>query len=517
MDSFALDKTEKKMIAAIEDGDIGYFKKHMDIFKTSDFIFSNNKPAISYAMNNGKAEICRFMLDQGTNPNLIISKSPLLIEAIKQNQLRIVRYLIEFGADINYQDKKKNTPLMIAARLHHSEICKALIDRGANPMAKNAKNKKASDFARAMQPQGTKEYLLQMEKKYLEADAVSSFKDGPYIIFEDKNKAVLKYYERFREKNLTRLFEKTYVTNGKDIKVKGIRWDKNNTYEIQYKMEPTPAEIKADGKIFAIGDVHGKYNALVNLLRNNKIIDEENNWIFGNGHLVFLGDVFDRGDMVTETLWLLYHLQIKARKAGGDLHLLLGNHEVMALIGDHRYVHEKYTFFNQYNYSIYFENFYTNTLLGKWLRSQNLILKINDNLFLHAGISPEFYAKNIPDSTVNNAMRETLDLMEQIEKGSVTNITLSAYGPLWYRGYKKRDTLPPEIPKDFVFSYLKERKLSRMIIGHNEQKLISRDFDGKVFSIDVFIDESGKSAQGLLIKGDKVYRCYSDGHKELLE
>ncbi len=134
---------------------------------------------------------------------------------------------------------------------------------------------------------------------------------------------------------------------------------------------PNPDDVKTAGNIFVIGDIHGKYNALVNLLMNNKIIDTELKWIFGEGQLVLLGDVFDRGGFVTEMLWFLYELEIQARNSGGNVHLLLGNHEIMALTGDHRYVNYKYNYFTQYTQIYYFQLFEKNTVLGRWLRSQN--------------------------------------------------------------------------------------------------------------------------------------------------
>jgi hypothetical protein len=74
-----------------------------------------------------------------------------------------------------------------------------------------------------------------------------------------------------------------------------------------------------------------------------------------------------------------------------------------------------------------------------------------------------------------------------------------------------------EVTQEFVDDYLAEKNLKKMIIGHNEQLSITADFSGKVISADVAIDESGTSSQGLLIKGDELFRCYADGRKEKIE
>jgi hypothetical protein len=61
-----------------------------------------------------------------------------------------------------------------------------------------------------------------------------------------------------------------------------------------------------------------------------------------DGSLILTGDFFDRGLRVTECLWLMYKLEGEALAAGGRVHFLLGNHEVMNLSGDHTYVRSKY-------------------------------------------------------------------------------------------------------------------------------------------------------------------------------
>ncbi len=58
-----------------------------------------------------------------------------------------------------------------------------------------------------------------------------------------------------------------------------------------------------------ITDIHGEYSTYLNLLNANGIIDNDLNWKFGKGHLVIIGDTFDRGAMVTEVLWHLFGLE----------------------------------------------------------------------------------------------------------------------------------------------------------------------------------------------------------------
>ena len=81
---------------------------------------------------------------------------------------------------------------------------------------------------------------------------------------------------------------------------------------------------------------------MIELLTNNKIINNDLNWDFGEGHLVIVGDIFDRGSKVNEVLWLIYKLEIQARKMGGRVHFLLGNHDYMVLQRDLRYINSRW-------------------------------------------------------------------------------------------------------------------------------------------------------------------------------
>ena len=67
-------------------------------------------------------------------------------------------------------------------------------------------------------------------------------------------------------------------------------------------------------RIAALSDIHGQFDVLVELLRNNGVIGEDLDWAFGDGHLVVAGDMFDRGGRQTGVLWLLYRLEQQAQR-----------------------------------------------------------------------------------------------------------------------------------------------------------------------------------------------------------
>lgn len=515
-DAFTLEKDEKLVIKAIKSGNITFLKDFLTDRSDVDCSFSNGKSGLYYAIKYDRLEICNLLLTKGADPDLVVGKHSTLIWAIKFDRRRMVRLIIEYGAGVNQADKKGDTPLIYAAKINNSRICKILIDRGANPLRLNNKGKVASDYSIYWELPELKDYLILIEKQYKLMDTVPSFQDGPYIYWENEKQIVLNYYERIHKANLTRIIEKTIQVGNKDTIVNGIRWD-TNSYHIKHNYRPMAYELDTEEKIFAIGDIHGRYNALINLLQNHNVINADLNWNFAKGHLVLLGDVFDRGNKVTELLWFFHELQIEAQNSGGNVHLLLGNHEVMALTGDHRYISAKYDFFNRFTYTNYYQLFGKNTVLGRWLRNQNTIVQINDYLFMHAGISPQFEAKNYTYPAINLELQIYLNSDKPLQEGSMVDIILGSYGPLWYRGYMYSEDRVSRVPQEFINYYLKSRGLKRMILGHNEQSRISTSYEGKIVSVDVRINEDGSSAQGLLIIGNKLYRCSADGKKEQLE
>ena len=96
-------------------------------------------------------------------------------------------------------------------------------------------------------------------------------------------------------------------------------------FDPTWQHQPRDAVFEAS-RVAAMGDVHGNYNHLILLLENGGVVDADLNWSWGAGHLVFNGDVFDKGPGVTESLWLIYKLEQQAEAAGGMVHYLLGNH-----------------------------------------------------------------------------------------------------------------------------------------------------------------------------------------------
>ena len=509
-------KEERTAIRAIKSGDIETLRTYLVKHSGPECMFHDGKSGLYYAIAADQFNVSWFLLEEDANPDHIVDGLTPLTWAAEYGRERIARLLIEYGAEVNWTDERGNTPLIYATQSGNLEMCRILVSRGADILHHNREGRRAIDYTGYNPGSSVYRYLQQMEELIKAQDTIPSMQDGPHIFFETEERIVLKYFQHIREKKLTRVRETTFPFPGSKMQAEGAAGD-DHTYTVRREFPPDEDSIVTTGNVFALGDIHGRYHALVQILVNNGIVDTALTWTFGDGHLVFLGDIFDRGGHVTETLWLIYDLQQQAGEAGGEVHLLLGNHEVMTMTGDHRYLNEKYEFFSAYTGKEYYSLYDTNTVMGRWLRSRNVVLRINDHLFLHAGISPQLAIHGYSLSEINRGIRDYLHSEENPERGSLAELLTGPVGPLWYRGYGRYGGNFPEVTQEYVEAYLDKHGLERMILGHNELQAVSAAFDGKVISIDVAIDESGMSAQGLLISSEGIFICHADGKRFPLE
>lgn len=272
---------------------------------------------------------------------------------------------------------------------------------------------------------------------------------------------------------------------------------------------PNKVRFSGDFKVAAFSDIHGQFALAKKLLTNNNIIDKKGNWYFGDGHLVITGDIFDRGPQVTETLWFLHQLEQQAHQAGGKLHLLLGNHEVMVLNGDLRYLHPKYIEVAKLFGQPFEQLFGQHTLLGQWLRTKSVSVIVNDALFAHGGMHPDLAKDNVSLKTINQVFRANLvESSLKTPREGLGKYLHKTNGPIWYRGYFKDDGATSEQ----LDSLLKHFKINHLIVGHTSMKTVQSHHQGRVIAIDSSI-KRGQYGELLLIKGSKMWRATLEGKK----
>jgi hypothetical protein len=270
--------------------------------------------------------------------------------------------------------------------------------------------------------------------------------------------------------------------------------------------------------LFVMADTHGEFQIAVEMLTRQKVIDPQLRWSFGKGHLAVLGDIFDRGPNQTEILWLLYKLEGEAKRAGGAVHVLLGNHESMALGGDERYLSPKYLKVRDALKAPSFAALFDErTLLGQWLRTKAAVMKIGDYLCLHGGLSRDVVERKLTLAEMNRAVRDSIGQRQP------DGFVMSRNGPLWYRGYF------PEVAQqsgsrvataDDVTAILSFFSAQRIFVGHTIVPAVTPLFDGRVIAVQVYPRRNATSArpemEALLVRQGKLWRARIDGTAEAL-
>lgn len=266
-------------------------------------------------------------------------------------------------------------------------------------------------------------------------------------------------------------------------------------------------------KVIALSDVHGQFGILKKLLLANQVIDEEDHWNLGKGHLVIVGDNLDRGDQVLEILWFLFYLQKEAATAGGNVQVLLGNHEIMVLQGDIRYISKKYYYTSAIFKSQYYHFFRRGSVLGDWLASHKVLTSINKNLFVHGGVSDAVLDLNLSLTEINNTFTKKLlrAKEEDILKDSLLTMLYSTDGPVWYRGYFDTENFK----KKNIKSILKRLDQDRVIVGHTSLDKITAMFGGRVIGVDCSI-KKGLDGQVLILENNTYSVGDLDGKKKIL-
>ncbi len=276
------------------------------------------------------------------------------------------------------------------------------------------------------------------------------------------------------------------------------------------RFDTLEATLPAGARIVALSDIHGQYDLMVKLLRAHGVIDGDDRWSLGHDHLVIAGDVFDRGSKVTEVFWLLFQLQQQAHAAGGAVHFLLGNHETMVLYDDLRYVNPKYLETARRFGFPYSALYGPDTVIGGWLRTRPVLLKLGDTLFLHGGIAPESLDLVQHIDATNAAYRTSLGKPkdEVLADPIAVRLYNGQRSPVWYRGYFDGD-----LSTQAIAALVERLGLARIVVGHTTMDEVVSFHDERIIAIDSGI-KRGESGQLLFIEGDRLSRGLLDGTRE---
>ncbi|TAJ15013.1 hypothetical protein DMA11_03550 [Marinilabiliaceae bacterium JC017] len=450
------------------------------------------------------------LVQAGVNTDEIYEGGSALQLAINKRKEAIASFLIESGASLNLPDTSGRFPLHQAVCRGMYNVTEQLLRAGVSVNAKDALGYTAIDYAQHLHnPQLVK--LLLKNGGVIYQDGLEGLIDGPYM--DRTEKGLYAYYLKQEEKERYSLFSgKNFNDTTKSIK----GWEGDTiTYHIRQSV-PQPWSFNGVSRMVVISDIHGQYDSMIEILKTCGVIDDQLNWIFGDGHLVVIGDLFDRGGKTTECLWFVYQLEQTAEKAGGKVHCTLGNHEMMVLGNDIRYINEKYEELTESLGVNYAGLFHPNSVLGEWLRTRHTLLKINDILFVHAGISPEFLHTGLQPGQVNDYIRQYLVAGSHPGNKAINKKLVRSFGPLWYRGYFRESSRYAQITPVQMDSVLQAFNVSTVVVGHTETDLIDTFINGKVINVNIPRANKSIRNQALLIDNGKFYRITHQG-KTLLK
>ena len=206
-------------------------------------------------------------------------------------------------------------------------------------------------------------------------------------------------------------------------------------------------ETTASARVVAVGDIHGDFDAMVSILQETGIIDDQHNWSGGAATLVQTGDFLDRGAKHRRVMDLFMALEVQAVETNGRVVVLLGNHEMMNLMGDLRYVSpEVYLNFANANseerrrkayqddlellklapepeferqwmqahppgFLEYREALDPEGMYGRWLRNRPAVVQIADTLFLHGGMHPNLSSLKVEE--INQRIKREIQTLDR--------------------------------------------------------------------------------------------------------
>ncbi len=336
--------------------------------------------------------------------------------------------------------------------------------------------------------------------------SIPEIDDGPYIFYSEDSLVV----------NIIRKGQ----LNRSAIATKDIR---NQEVEILPSVFMPLSELTPDKAVYrkeaifdnvkrfaALSDIHGQYDLMMELFEAHGIVDNAGNWNYGDGHLVVTGDIMDRGDKCTEILWKLVQLEYQAEMAGGQVHVTMGNHELMVLKSDLRYIHRKYTYSSVIMRRIYSSFFDNDSFLGRWVRSRPVYLQINDVGFVHAGIHPDFFQWGIDIDQLNQFFYDNIveKNLGTIEQDTVLTWMYYDNGPLWFRGLVDLEFFTRKESRKL----LKKLDIGHLVVGHTSMPEIRSIYDNTI----IFIDSSiklGLDGELLLMEKGRFLRGTKDGAK----
>ncbi len=286
--------------------------------------------------------------------------------------------------------------------------------------------------------------------------------------------------------------------------------------KVEAPQPPDPSfQFPAAKRIIAIGDLHGDVSALRAALRLGGAIDDAGSWIGADLVVVQTGDQLDRGDDEPQILELLQRLRVAAQAVGGAVHVLNGNHEVMNVQADFRYVTADgfHDFSAGHPDALHAQlaasaaaeqrgrtaAFLPGGEIARRLSVQPMVIQIGGNVFVHGGVLEQHVRYGL--GRIN---QELSAWMAGAPSEPAPPSISGQRAPIWVRDYS--DGTPAENRCAELTRVLSALSAQRLVVGHTvQQQGINSACDGKVWRIDVGLSRFyGGKPSVLEIRGEQV-------------
>jgi len=306
-----------------------------------------------------------------------------------------------------------------------------------------------------------------------------------------------------------------------------------------------PLRVSAPGRVVALGDIHGDIGQARRALTIAGVLGDGGDavnpeWIGGDTVVVQVGDVLDRGDDEIAILILLQKLHKQAEKEGGAVYILNGNHEVLNVSGDFRYVtqgaFQESTRFGEHLVNLFGDSFKDafggaegdarkrqvkarvglfspGGPLAQQLAMNSTVLIVNDTVFAHGGLMPrhvEFGLERL-NRAVSDWMRgrEIADEKDRVALGMAIGSVKDSV--VWNRTFGTENFVT-DTDRDRACEVLGKTLdaipgAKRMVIGHTPQLGgCNGECDGRIWRVDVGMSFGvvGADPEVLEIDGEKV-------------
>ena len=272
-------------------------------------------------------------------------------------------------------------------------------------------------------------------------------------------------------------------------------YQNNSPKKKQSNKTSNPDVLPATERIIVIGDIHGDWKVTQQIFLKFKLINSNGKWIAEpkNTHVVQVGDIVDRGgrpdtigDECSEVkiMDFLDEIHSQAKLYGGGVFCVLGNHELMNVLGNFDYAGQESVkcFGGKEGRKKAFSP--GGVMAQRFANTRNAVLQIGKFVFVHGGFNERHLTKTIPE--INNVMKKFLEGDKNIYDKNFMDYFMAYNGILWNRELSLGS---PDCEK--LEKVLQHFNVNGLIVGHTVQESgINSKCHNKIWRVDTGMSDA---------------------------